>query len=63
MCVPGGFSLTAGGGYQMEFNPEGDLTNELYVWHRETKPTISINSISTGIGGSEAFGMQEAVQR
>lgn len=51
----GGFSLTAGGNSQMEFNPEGDLTNELYVWHRETKPTISINSISTGVGGSEAF--------
>lgn len=56
--VTGGFSLGAGAGFQMEYNPEGDLTNELYVWHRETKPTIGIATMSGGSGGSEAFGMR-----
>jgi hypothetical protein len=53
----GGFTLGSGSSTQIFENPEGNYTQELYVWYRDQKPNMEIRTISTSVDASGVFGV------
>lgn len=54
----GGISISSGMNTQIVENPEGEYTQQLYLWNRDQKPNQEIKTLSSSIDSAAVFGQE-----